>query len=185
MKFRGLWFCIALACAGQALAVDGAADTVVAAADTAWRPAANGQRDDAAAYALAAAMVVNEVATRCATVDAERAQAAHAARDQWWARNQLTVEAANGYVRYLQALHQVRRGEEAAKAFYGGVFDEMRAQGATTSVALFAKDGNEGATCDRVLADYLAGRMDLATDTDKFALLEAIDQDLRTYRGKQ
>lgn len=184
MKVRGILFCIALACAGQALAVE-TTDTVVAAADTAWRPAANGDRDDAAAYALAAAMVVNEVATRCATVDAERAQAAHAARDDWWARNQLTVEAANGYVRYLQALHQVRRGEEAASVFYAGVFAEMRKQGETTTLAMFAQDADEGATCDRVLADYRAGRMDLATDANKFALLEAIDQDLRTYRGKQ
>ena len=184
MKVRGLLFCIALACAGHALAAE-PTDTVIAAADTAWRPAANGDRDDAAAYALAAAMVVNEVATRCATLDADRAQAAHAARDGWWARNQLTVEAANGYVRYLQALHQVRRGEEAAKAFYNGVFDEMRQQGDTTTVAMFAQDADDAATCDRVLADYSAGRMDLATDANKFALLEAIEQDLRTYRGKQ
>lgn len=181
MKVRGFVFCIALACAGQALAVD----TVIATADTAWRPAANGQRDDAAAYALAAAMVVNEVATRCATVDAERARAAHVARDDWWARNQLLVEAANGYIRYLQALHQVRRGEEAAKAFYDGVFDEMRAQGEATTVEMFAQDGSEAATCDRLLADYASGRMDLAADAGQYALLEAMGQDLRTYRGKQ
>lgn len=181
MKVRGFVLCIALACAGQALA----ADVVIATADTAWRPAANGQRDDAAAYAIAAAMVVNDVATRCAVVDADRAQAAHAARDGWWARNQLMVEAANGYVRYLQALHQVRRGEDAAKAFYRGVFDEMRTRGEATTLAMFAQDGNEGATCDRVLADYAGKRMDLAADAQQLALLEAMDQDLRTYRAQQ
>ena len=181
MKVRGFVLCIALACAGQALA----GDVVLATADTAWRPAANGQRDDAAAYAIAAAMVVNDVATRCAVVDAARAQAAHAARDGWWARNQLMVEAANGYVRYLQALHQVRRGEAAAKAFYKGVFDEMRVRSEATTLAMFAQDGNEGATCDRVMADYADKRLDLAADANQLALLEAMDQDLRTYRAQQ
>lgn len=181
MKVRGFVLCIALTCAGQVVA----GETVIASADTAWRPPANGQRDDAAAYAIAAAMVVNEVATRCAVVDTDRAQAAHAARDGWWARNQLMVEAANGYVRYLQALHQVRSGEVAAKAFYKGVFEEMRTRSDATTVALFAKDGNEAATCDRVLGDYAAKRMDLAADAKQFALLEAMDQDLRTYRAQQ
>ena len=181
MKVRGFVLCIALACAGQALA----GDVVLATADTAWRPAANGQRDDAAAYAIAAAMVVNDVATRCAVVDADRAQAAHAARDGWWARNQLMVEAANGYVRYLQALHQVRRGPIAALAFYKGVFDEMRVRSEATTLAMFAQDGNEGATCDRVMADYADKRMDLAADAQQLALLEAMDQDLRTYRAQQ
>ena len=181
MKVRGFVLCIALACAGQALA----ADVVIATADTAWRPAANGQRDDAAAYAIAAAMVVNDVTTRCAVVDADRARAAHAARDGWWARNQLMVEAANGYVRYLQALHQVRRGPIVALAFYKGVFDEMRTRSEASTLAMFAQDGNEGATCDRVLADYAAKRMDLAADANQLALLEAMDQDLRTYRAQQ
>jgi hypothetical protein len=74
--------------------------------------------------------------------DANLAASASAARDAWWARNQLMVEAANGYVRYLQALYQVKRGEDAAKSFYAACFQDLRAQGDATVEGLF--QGREG-----------------------------------------
>jgi len=174
MKFRNTILLGALACVA-----------LPAFAQDAWRPDANAARDTAAGFAISTAMVVNDVATRCAAIDADHAAAANAARDAWWARNQLMVETANGYVRYLQALHQVKRGEEAAKAFYAGVFADLRAQSDESVAGLFKDVKNERATCEHLVAAYTDGRMDLAASEDQYQVLVALDRDLKTYRGVQ
>lgn len=148
-----------------------------------WLPDANTARDSAAGFAIASAMTANAVARRCSMLDAGQAHAANAARDAWWARNQLMVEAANGYVRYLQAIRQVKRGEEAARAFYMDVFSELRAQSEADVARLFV-GGDDMATCDRTLAAYTEGRMDLSGDVEQSATLAAIDRDMRAYRAR-
>jgi len=160
-----------------------AAESRYSAPEGYWMPAANATRDTAAGDAIAAAMTVNAVAQRCALIDAAHASAANAARDAWWARNQLMVEAANGYVRYLQAIRQVKRGEDAARDFYAGVFDELRGQSEGELARLFAS-GGDAQVCDRTVAAYAEGRMDLVADQERGATLAAIDRDLREYRSR-
>ena len=187
MKFRKTMLIGALvACAAvPAFAQDAGSMKNDAPAKSAWRPDANGARDTAAGFAISTAMVVNDVATRCAALDANLAASASAARDGWWARNQLMVEAANGYVRYLQALYQVKRGEDAAKSFYAGVFQDLRAQGDATVEGLFKDVKDEHATCERLVAAYTSGSMDLAATADQYQVLVAMDRDLKAYRGVQ
>ena len=148
-----------------------------------WLPDANTARDSAAGFAIASAMTANAVAQRCSMLDAGRAHAANAARDAWWARNQLMVEAANGYVRYLQAIRQVKRGEDAARSFYADVFSELQAQSDSDVARMFAS-GDERATCDRTLAAYTEGHMDLSGDVEQSTTLAAIDRDMRAYRAR-
>ena len=182
MQFRHLALVAALVCA-QGVAVAG--DSRFAAQDGQWLPDVNTTRDSAAGFAITRAIVVNEVALRCAALDADLASRAHAARDDWWARNQLMVEAANGYVRYLQAIRQVRHGEEAARAFYDAVFAEVQQDGDAAVAALVPAGGDDAATCERTVASYADGRMDLSADADQYATLVSVDRDLRTYRGQQ
>lgn len=180
MKAWGMTLACVLACTHSPLL---AGQSRYVAPEGYWLPDANSARDSAAGYAIASAMTANAVVQRCSLVDAERAHAANAARDAWWARNQLLVEAANGYVRYLQAIRQVKRGEEAARAFYADVFAELRAQSEGDVERIFA-GGNDAAVCDSTLAAYAAGRMDLADDAEHSGTLAAIDRDLRAYRAR-
>lgn len=180
MKARGFSFAVvvALACAQAPLS---AAESRDAASVGSGLPDANTTRDTAAGFAIAGAMTANAVAQRCAMVDADRAHAANAARDEWWVRNRPLVEAANGYVRYLQAIRQVKRGEEAAQAFYTDVFAELRVDSDGEVARIFAA-GDDAATCDRVITAYAEGRMDLSGDREHSATLAAIDRDLRAHR---
>jgi hypothetical protein len=181
MKLWGFVLGAALACTAGA---SHAGESVYTAPEGFWLPDANATRDSAAGFAIATAMTVNAVAQRCMMLDADRAHAASAARDDWWVRNQLLVETANGYVRYLQAIRQVKRGEEAANAFYTGVFAELRTQSEADVAKVFASADGDAAVCDRTIAAYADGRMDLSKDTDHSATLAAMDQDLRAYRTR-
>jgi hypothetical protein len=183
MKLWGFVLGAALACTAGA---SHAGESVYTAPEGFWLPDANATRDSAAGFAIATAMTINAVAQRCMMLDADRAHAASAARDAWWARNQLLVETANGYVRYLQAIRQVKRGEEAANAFYTGVFAELRTQSEAEVAKVFASASANGdaAVCDRTTSAYADGRMDLSKDADHSATLAAMDQDLRAYRAQ-
>ena len=180
MKFRKFALVAVLACAGGALH---AGESVYTAPEGFWLPDVNATRDTAAGFAIASAMTMNAVAQRCMMLDVDRAHAASAARDAWWARNQLLVEAANGYVRYLQAIRQVKRGEQAASAFYAGVFEELQTQSDKDVATTFAAAKGDAAVCDHTIAAYFDGRLDLAKDADYSAILADIDRDLQAYRG--
>jgi hypothetical protein len=181
MKFWGFAVAAVLACVAGSTH---AGESVYTAPEGFWLPDVNATRDSAAGFAIARAMTVNAVAQRCMMLDADHAHAASAARDAWWARNQLLVEAANGYVRYLQAIRQVKRGEEAAKTFYAEVFAELRTESDQAVAGNFGGQAGDAAVCDKTMAAYAEGRMDLATDARYSATLASIDQDLRAYRAQ-
>ena len=181
MKLWGFALVAALACTAGA---SQAGESVYTAPEGFWLPDANATRDSAAGFAIASAMTVNAVTQRCMMLDADRAHAASAARDAWWARNQLLVEAANGYVRYLQAIRQVKRGEEAATSFYNDVFAELRTQSDGDVAKTFASANGDEAVCDRKITAYAEGRMDLSKDVEHSATLAAIDHDLQAYRAR-
>ena len=181
MKLWGYALLAALACTAGA---SHAGESVYTAPEGFWLPDANATRDSAAGFAIASAMTVNAVAQRCMMLDADRAHAASAARDAWWARNQLLVEAANGYVRYLQAIRQVKRGEDAANAFYSEAFAELRTQSDGDVARTFASANGDAGVCDRTITAYADGRMDLSRDAENSATLAAIDRDLQAYRAR-
>ena len=181
MKSWGIALVAAIACMAGA---SQAGESVYTAPEGFWLPDANATRDSAAGFAIASAMAVNAVTQRCMMLDADRAHAASAARDAWWARNQLLVEAANGYVRYLQAIRQVKRGEEAATAFYSDVFAELRTQSDTDVARTFASANGDAEVCDRTMTAYADGRMDLSKDVEHSETLAAIDHDLQAYRAR-